>query len=126
MLAEAVVDGRGDDLLKVAEVAEEFGVTVPAVHGWINRGKLRAVKLRGGRALRVPRSALEEYKKRRESLEQTEKSRSGVWEAARYLRLHPNRVYEMVRDGELPHERGSNGRILFDMEELRRHVTGGS
>lgn len=115
-------EDRGDDLLRVPEVAEELGVTVPAVHRWINQDQLSAVRLRNGKTVRVLRRDLEAFKDRREGQRRLEEGRVGVYEAAGFLKLHPNRIYEMVREGELPYERGTNRRLLFDMDELRRYA----
>lgn len=58
-----------DELLDVETVAAELGVHVDTVRKWIREKQLRAVKLgrRGG--YRVRRSALEEFLRKRETIQ---------------------------------------------------------
>lgn len=46
------------DLLRPDEVAAYFSLSVKTVYGWIDQGKLDAVKIGQGRLLRVKREAL--------------------------------------------------------------------
>jgi excisionase family DNA binding protein len=58
-----------DELLDVEKVAEELGVHADTVRKWIREKQLRAVKLgrRGG--YRVRRSALDEFLRKRETIQ---------------------------------------------------------
>lgn len=50
---------RESDLLTVAEIADQYRITQRSVQRWIREGKLKAVRLPGGRAYRVRRSDLD-------------------------------------------------------------------
>jgi excisionase family DNA binding protein len=58
-----------DELLGVGKVAEELGVHVDTVRKWIREKQLRAVKLgrRGG--YRIRRSHLDEFLRKRETIQ---------------------------------------------------------
>ncbi len=58
-----------DELLNVEKVAEELGVHVDTVRKWIREKQLRAIKLgrRGG--YRIRRSDLNEFLRKRETIE---------------------------------------------------------
>lgn len=60
---------NADELLDVEKVAEELGVHVDTVRKWIREKQLRAIKLgrRGG--YRVRRSALDEFLRKRETIQ---------------------------------------------------------
>jgi excisionase family DNA binding protein len=60
---------NADELLDVEKVAGELGVHVDTVRKWIREKQLRAVKLgrRGG--YRVRRSALDEFLRKRETIQ---------------------------------------------------------
>jgi excisionase family DNA binding protein len=51
---------RGPDVLKVPEVAADLRVDRKTVYGLIQAGELRALRM--GKALRITRQALEEFK----------------------------------------------------------------
>lgn len=53
----------GEEYIKPSDVAKRLGVTRGAVYKWIREGKLRAVRF-GDNAVRVPRSALEEFERK--------------------------------------------------------------
>ena len=63
-----VIDGNdGEPLvketyLKVSTVAAELGFKIPTIYGWINGGKLNAVRV-AGRAVRITRTELNRFKK---------------------------------------------------------------
>lgn len=59
-----------DEYIKPSDVAKRLGVTRGAVYKWIREGKLRAVRF-GTRAVRIPRTALEEFE--RDAIETSEK-----------------------------------------------------
>jgi excisionase family DNA binding protein len=58
-----------DELLDVEKVAEELGVHVDTIRKWIRERQLRAIKLgrRGG--YRIRRSDLNEFLRKRETIE---------------------------------------------------------
>lgn len=58
-----------DELLDVEQVAEELGVHVETVRKWIREKQLNAISLgrRGG--YRIRRSALEEFLRKRETMQ---------------------------------------------------------
>lgn len=49
---------RSDSYLTVAEIADEYRTTQRTVQRWIREGRLKAVRLPGGRSYRVHRSDL--------------------------------------------------------------------
>jgi excisionase family DNA binding protein len=61
-----------EELLDVGKVAEELGVHVDTVRKWIREKQLRAVKLgrRGG--YRIRRSNLDEFLRKRETIQDNE------------------------------------------------------
>jgi excisionase family DNA binding protein len=52
-----------EEYVKPSDVAKRLGVTRGAVYKWIREGKLRSVRF-GDNAVRIPRSALEEFERR--------------------------------------------------------------
>lgn len=61
-----------EEYIKPSEIAKRFGVTRGAVYKWIREGRLPSVRF-GENAVRVPRSAVEEFERQaREDAEKNE------------------------------------------------------
>ena len=51
------------EYLKPSDVAKRLGVSRQAVYKWIKEGRLKAVRFGIGKAVRIPRAALEEFER---------------------------------------------------------------
>jgi len=52
-----------EEYLKPGDVAKRLGVSRQAVYKWIKEGRLKAVRFGIGKAVRIPRAALEEFER---------------------------------------------------------------
>ncbi len=63
---------NADELLDVEQVAHELGVHVDTVRKWIRKKQLKAVNLGGRGGYRIRRSALDEFMRKRETIQDDE------------------------------------------------------